>query len=156
MSEVEEMVGVQFARERLSDAWDEGQALVRANYEETGILEGEKCTPDKGFYLNLEAVGKAILFTARIEKKLIGYAIIMLSQHAQYQALLWAMQDVLYVAPEHRGILSARFLEWQDETLEAAGVDIVYRHVNAKKDYSRLLERMMYKEAERGYIRRFQ
>lgn len=145
---------VQFARESVSSVWDEALPLVKANHAETGCLETEDFAPQLNDFDELERAGMLIVFTARDGGFLVGYsAFIIAPKHLHYPRTKWAMQDVLYVAPSHRGITSARFVMWQDKQLTLERVQLVYRHNTFHKDYSRLLLRLGYHAEEVRYVR---
>lgn len=145
---------MQFQRERIVDAWSEMTPLIRANHAETGVLDEREFAPDFDRYQHLEASGIARLFTIRDGMKLVGYAVFLVVPHLHYPDLQWALQDVLFVLPEHRGPRAIRFIRWTDEELKADGAHIVYRHVSKGRDYSRTLERLGYTAAETSFIRR--
>lgn len=128
---------------------------MRANFQETGFFRKEDFKPDRQRYFDLSALGILRHFTIRRAAILVGYAVFMLTPgHLHFPALRWAMQDVLYVAPEHRGIAAVKFIIWQDDALKDDRIDVVYRHVSAKHDYSRTLIRLGYEKVEEAYARR--
>lgn len=145
---------ISFGRELLKDVWLEGVALTRANHAETGVLSAQDFDPDTKRYLTLEQQGLTRLFTMRLGSQLIGYAVFLVVPHLHYPKLLWAMQDVLYVSPDHRGPGAVKFILWTDEELKADGVQVIYRHVSERNDYSRTLLRMGYAPCERSYLKR--
>lgn len=144
-----------FRRESVAECWDESIALMVGNHAETGFMRPEDFKPDRSRYQAMFDLGILSLFTVRIFGALIGYALFVVSIHLHYSDTIWALQDVLYVKPEHRGRTAIRFIRWQDDELAADGVDLCYRHVSERNDYSRTLLRMGYELGERGYIKRF-
>lgn len=145
---------ITFAREQLRDTWDEGASLIKLNNAETGALATEEFAPDAEKYFQLEDLGMVRLYTARICDKLIGYAIFLIQHHLHYPKTRWAIQDVLFISPEYRGLGAVRFILWTDDMLRSDGVHIVFRHVSHKRDYSRTLERLGYGAVETGFMRR--
>lgn len=117
------------------------------------MLSSRDFSPSKERYLSLENVHMTSLFTAREEGKLVGYALFITCAHLQYSNTIWAQQDVMWMHPEHRGIASVNFIQYVDQTLKSDNVDVVLRHVNVMRDYSRTLERMGYKPVETSYIK---
>jgi hypothetical protein len=109
---------------------------------------------DREMYDRLEQVGACRIYTARDAGALVGYAAIMTSPRANhYRRVSWATQDSLYIAKDHRGPLTLRFLMYQDLNLKLDGFHIVYRHDTLCCPYGRLLQHIGYRLNDRGYIR---
>jgi GNAT superfamily N-acetyltransferase len=149
------MTRLAFAEEKVSDAWDEAVALMRANHEETGAGDGEDFKPNRARYEEFWELGLIRAYTARWEGALVGYALFFVTPHLHYPEWLTAQQDVLYVQPSCRGRGAVRFIRWMDDSLKAEGVKLVIRAVSARLDYSRTLERMGYKPLEQVFRRFF-
>lgn len=147
-------MSVTLARESVADIWDEALPLVIANHAETGALPASDFAPKLEVYESLEKAGILRAFTARDAAVLVGYAVFIVSPtHMHYPGTSWAMQDVLYVAPDHRGSMPLRFLKWQDGELHREGVQLVYRHNTLHRDYARLLLHLGYRAEEVRYFR---
>lgn len=142
-----------FQRERISDLWDEAFPLFAAHHNESGVLTPEDLAPSRSRYESLEAIHMSRLFTARHNGELVGYAIFHIMPHLQYSKKMFAMQDVVYMKPEHRGISGTKFLVYTDSELRAERVDVIVRHVASQCDYSRTLSRLGYSAIETAYMR---
>jgi hypothetical protein len=59
--------------------------------------------PDIDTYNTMEVIGALRCFTAREQGRLVGYAVFFIRHNLHYRSSLQAMQDVLFVLPEHRG-----------------------------------------------------
>jgi hypothetical protein len=147
-------LGITLAREAVSEVWEEALPLVTANHNETGALPNADFAPQKATYEALEKAGILKVFTARDAAVLVGYAVFIVSpHHLHYPSTSWAIQDVLYVDPKSRGAMPYRFMAYQDISLRADKVDLVYRHNTLHKDYSRLLLHLGYRAEEVRYFR---
>jgi L-amino acid N-acyltransferase YncA len=146
---------VDFALEPVTEVWDEAVSLTQANHGETGVLDEGPFDPQAESYVNLDTTGLLRLFTMRDEGVLVGYQVFIVSPHLHYPSMLWASQDVVYVAPRCRGRAAVRFMRWVDEQLKNEGAHVILRHVSRKLDFHRTLERMGYYEQEVAYVRRF-
>lgn len=144
----------QFAIEPLYTCWEDAKELTVLHHAEVSMIEPERFAPDHERYLKLEIAGFMRVFTARIDGKLVGYAIFLVVPHLHYGGMVWAAQDVLFVHPDHRGRLSVEFVRWMDEKLAAEGVECIHRHVTEKLDYSGLLRSEGYEKIETGYVKR--
>jgi len=145
---------LKFARELLSDFWDEAISLTRANNEETGAIQGAEFAPDKERYLETERLGFIVSFTLRLAGRLVGYCLMFVSNHLHYPSTVWAVQDTLFVSKSYRGLGAVKFIKWIDSQLKGMSINVVIRQVSSKLDYSRTLERMGYGAIETGFIRR--
>jgi GNAT superfamily N-acetyltransferase len=97
------------------------------------------------------------IYTARLhDGKLIGYAVFLVNTNAHYAGSLQAVQDVLYIDPEHRrGHAALRLLHFSEAELRDEGVQCVYHHVKLNHPaLGVLLERMGYAKIETIYGRR--
>jgi GNAT superfamily N-acetyltransferase len=149
-------VRVEFAEETAEGVWDESIELVSANHEETGVVDGATFAPDRDKYIALNELGTFRVFTARLRGRLVGYSVFMVHESLIYPGETWAVQDVIYVHPEHRGRTAVRFIRTVDKSLhEDLGVKAILRHVSRKLDFGRTLERLGYHEQEVSYLRRF-
>lgn len=147
-------VSYKFASERLATCWDDAQELTVLHHAEVSVIEVERFAPDRERYFQLDNGGIMRTFTARIDGRLVGYAIFLVVPHLHYGAMSWAAQDVLFVHPQHRGRMSVDFIRWMDRELELEGVECIHRHVTEKRDYSGLLESEGYVKIETGYMKR--
>ena len=142
------------ARESISSIWDEAIPLAVENHKEAGALFEDDFNPKLGPYKALEDLGMLKAFSARDGAILVGYAVILVSpSHLHYPKTCWGMQDVMYLKPDHRGIVAAKFIIHQDVALRSDGIDLVYRHTTLHKDYSRLLVRLGYRAEEVRYFK---
>ena len=148
-------MSVVLARESVAAIWDEAAPLALAHHHEVGALPDEDFEMNREGYSKVEAAGITRVFTAReADGKLVGYAVLMSCPGTlQYRKLNWATQDVLYLSPLHRGLLSLRFLIYQDLWLKEEGFHVVYRHDTTSKPYGRILLHIGYRLNDRGYVR---
>lgn len=85
--------------------------------------------------------------------ELVGYAVFFVRGNPHYASSLQAVQDVLFIAPEHRGV-GMRFVAWCDLQLQGEGVQAVYHHVKAAHNWGRALERQGYELVDLIYAKR--
>lgn len=143
-----------FGRERIADAWDEALPLLRENVEETGALPPEEFNPNRELLERFDGEGLLHTYVARVDGRIAGYAVMSVSPHLHFSATVWAIQEVLYVHPDHRGRLAWRFIDWQDFELAKLGTNVILRQVTTRKNYAPLLERLGYVKEATEYVRR--
>lgn len=144
-----------FSRQRIVDCWDEARDLIIANHTETGTFSALDFDPNPGFYFDQERAGRMVLFTMRAAEKLVGYQTFALfPHHPRYtEPKNLALQDVMYVAPAHRGLAVLHFIIFADGELKRDGWRPI-RHSSGKKDISGLLKHADYEPLEQTFIKR--
>lgn len=96
---------VRYATEPLTDQlWDELLPLLVEHYREIAHWHDIPLEPNRAAYEQINAAGMLRAFTARDESgALIGYLCVLVSRSLHYASQIFANQDVLYVAKQHRG-----------------------------------------------------
>ncbi len=90
-------------------------------------------------------------FTARVDTRLIGYALFLCSRHLHYKEALYAYADVIYVAPEHRKSTGAGLglIRFAERTLRGQGVAKIVYHIKLDHDFMPVMQKLGYEERER-------
>lgn len=128
--------------------------LLEAHYQEIAHFKDIKLEPDFEQYIRVEEAGSLRVFTARDEDNaLFGYAIYFVRANIHYKSSVQAVQDILYVHPQYRGI-GAKLIAHADRELAKEGVQAVYHHVKSEHNFGPLLERMGYKLVDLIYAKR--
>ncbi len=145
-----------YAREMVQDLWEELLPLSQRHWEEIAKYKDIPLSPDIETYNKVEILGRLRCYTARKDGVLIGYAWFFVNYNLHYQESLQAVQDVVFLAPEHRkGRIGLQLLRFADEQLKKDGVQVISHHV--KKDHPQLgslLEFMGYEVMDIVYSRR--
>lgn len=147
---------VTFARERIVDVFGDIKPLLQAHWEEIAHYRDIPLNPDYGKYVIAERDGKLRIFTVRKGQELVGYAIYGVTTGIHYSDALIAIQDVLYVKPEHRqGTVGWKLIAFADDQLRAEGVQIVVQHQKiAHPTLGKILQRMGYEQQDVIWTRR--
>ena len=132
--------------------------MLAAHHAETAVFAEEMpLAPNLAAYEKLEQLGMLRVYTARRDGSLIGYSVcyVTTSMHRQ---VVEASEDLLYVAPEHRGkAVGVRLMRFVEAQLAAEGVQVLARRTKAGRpelDLGPMLERMGYAPCETIYVRR--
>ena len=149
---------VDFTRETLTDPFvKELGAMLDAHFDELRFIVGDKADPDWLTYRHAESAGNFVMYTARVAGKLVGYAGFTIARDPHCKSVVRAVQDLVYVTPEHRGrMVGYRLMKYADARLGTLGVDLVMHSVNVNSDFGPMLERMGYEQTEKVYQRRLQ
>jgi hypothetical protein len=147
---------IDFKREPYSDSLiKEMKPLWEEHYEELALHKDFPLSPNLGIYQKCSEIGVLRLFTAREDKKLVGYQIFFVHPHSHFSGAIAAIQDLLFISsPMRRGLIGYQFLKWCDQELTDDGVNLVYQHVKKTHNYGPLLQRLGYAEHDIVYSRR--
>ena len=79
--------------------------MLDAHYQEiTTHKHLTKLKPDYEAYLEMEKDDAIRVFTVRTDDgELIGYFVTFIQPHIHYSDCIYAMNDILYIHPDHRG-----------------------------------------------------
>lgn len=144
------------AQENWEDVQPEIAELCVAHWEEIALDKDIPLSPDWDRYTLLEQAGHLRTYTARVDGELVGYAVFIVSPALHYSTSLQAIQDVIFLHPDHRrGRAGMSLVRLSESSLRDEGVQVVFHH--AKKDHPALgilLERMGYGVADILYKKR--
>lgn len=127
-------------QERIADIRHEVEPILVAHYDEIAHYKDIPLDPDWDWYC-----ASPILrcFTVRIDGALVGYDVYGIGRNKHYRSSVQAVQDIIFVLPQHRGLAGVRLLRFGRAALKAEGVQVAYRH--QKRGHAMLgavLERM--------------
>ena len=144
-----------YARETVAGVLDEIKPLLARHWEEIATYQDIPLDPDYDAYLAAEARGCVRVFTARSDKRLVGYGVFFVG-NLHYRSSRIATQDILFVLPEFRqGRVGYGLVRFISRQLSAEGLQVVYQHVKlAHPALGRLLELDGYEPVETIYARR--
>lgn len=136
-----------FANEPINPAFvEEIKPLISAHWQEIAHFKDIPLDPDFDLYQKIYDSGTLRAFTVRTEEgTLIGYALFFVKVNLHYKSSNQAVQDILFIHPEHRG-MGRKFIAWCDEQLQAEGVQAVYHHMKAAHSFGPMLETIGKKE----------
>ena len=144
---------MEFRRENISALFEEAVPLMVKHYKEIAHYKDIELEPDWDAYNKAEEIDAVRVYTIRDDGQMIGYAIFFFHTNYHYRKSLQAYQDLIFIDPKHRGP-GYKFIKWIDGQLKAEGIQIVYHHVKATKDFGPMLERIGYELVDKIYARR--
>lgn len=144
---------IDFNREPAHLCFKEAMPLIVEYRREINYYTDLELKPGFDAYERLEKSGAIRAFTARKDGKLIGFALFLFYPHMHFNQHIFAMHDILYIDPKHRGF-GYKFLKWCSERLKEEGAKVIYVSVNLNFDFSPILKRLGFEIAEHIYTRR--
>jgi GNAT superfamily N-acetyltransferase len=137
--------GFYVQRERAEDWGEEGLPLFERHREEISQYQDIPLNVDLNWYIEADRLGHLRCYTARLNGDLIGYAVFFLSHNRRYMTSYQAVQDVLFVVPEHRhGRVGLQLIRHAEDALRAEKVQIIYQHSKANREEGKLFEKLGY------------
>lgn len=144
---------VVYQRENMKTIFSEGFHLLEKHFHEIAHYQDIDLAPDQDAYYHAERMGNVEVFTAREGSALIGYAIFFIRQNMHYKKSKQAVQDVVFIQKDKRG-LGLNFIKWCDLQLKERGVQVVMHHVKTAHDWGPALEKIGYEFVDKIYARR--
>ena len=141
---------LKFKREQAQVCFAEAIPLIERYREEVKYYTNLNLKPGFDRYEQLENAGALRAYTARLDDKLIGFAVFHFYPHLHFSEDIFAMHDILYITPEHRGF-GQKFLKWCNDRLEEDGASVLYYSVSLNYNYGSMLKRLGFELADHLY-----
>lgn len=137
------------AIENFNEAWPELEPLCRRHYGEMQARMAAEGMRIGDFKPRLNVYGKAehlLCFVVRIEEEAVGYAFIWITQDMHNSEPI-AMEDTIYMRPDHRNGIGRKFTRHILAELKARGC--VRAHVTIATDLrvAKMCERVGFKRS---------
>lgn len=125
------MSEIVFAREPLAAMLDSGlEALLRAHWKEVALDQDVIAyNPDWDEYLACEARRSFVAWSLRKDGELIGYNAFFVIRAMHYKDHAFAMNDVIYLKPDERGVEGLAMILLTERDLRDMGVSKAFYHV---------------------------
>lgn len=144
---------IAYQQEFLASCRAEAEPLLARHWEEIALHRDLiPLAPDWDAYAELEAAGVLRIFTARCAEALVGYFAVFVRPHLHYRHHVYAFNDVLFLAPEHRkGWTAAGLIRFAETCLREDGVTVLVVNTKRHRPFDVLLDRLGYGAAETVY-----
>lgn len=119
---------ITYQKEWFETVYDLAQDHIQNNLEENMQFK-DKLQPGIDYFLydTMENHCLLVVYTARDENTIIGYAVFLIGPTTHYINGKQAVNDALYVDPKHRGTdVAFNLLKFAEEELKASGVHVMY------------------------------
>ena len=141
------------AVEIYEDIIEELKPLLEEHWKEIALYQ-DKFSLDPAYdkYQDMSDAGSLNIVTCRIDDEIVGYFIAFISKHLHYKETTYATNDILYLAPEHRGgELAYKIFSFAEQTLKDLGVDVLTLSMKTILPFDSLCEALGYTYVERTY-----
>lgn len=141
---------ITYQREALCTIAMDVDELLEMHYEELTLNKDRiRLAPIWSRYAALEAAEAFVAFTARKDGELIGYSAFFVNRHLHYEDIVSAVNDVLFLHPDHRlGMTGVKLIKFSEQQLQSMGAHKVIWHAKHNTTLIPLLQRMGYVSEE--------
>lgn len=146
---------ITYQQESLVTCHKEAQGLIQDHWVEIANNKDViKLNPDWEAYFALEDQGRLKVFTARQEDILVGYFVVLVHNHLHYKDHLYAFNDVIYIAKEHRkGFVGPNLIRFAEDCLKEDGVSVMVVNTKTHKPFDKVLSWLGFKHTENIYTK---
>jgi GNAT superfamily N-acetyltransferase len=146
-------MSITYQQEFLDTVEKDIKPLIEEHWEEIALNKSViKLNPDWEAYHSLEDNGILKVFTARSDKELIGYFVVLIRNHIHYKDHIFAANDVLFLKQEYRkGLTGAKLMKFAEKCLKEDGVSVLVVNTKRHKPFDGLLEWLGYSHVENVY-----
>lgn len=147
--------GFKIQVESFYDVKDHMDELFYRHWEEIAVNRDKiKLNPDWSFYEQVYLSGNLGIYTVRKDNNLVGYFVVITREHPHYRDHIFAVNDIIYIAPEYRkGLLGYRLIKFAEEDLAKRGVSVLSINTKTHKPFDALLEKAGFNLTERLYTK---
>lgn len=133
----------------------EGIHLFIEHYKDIAVHQDKVIlNPDVPRYMAMEAAGILLPISAREDGGLIGYSVSVLLPSLHYKDHIYAMNDVIFVAKEHRkGTVGIRLIKFTEEELRKRDVSVYCINSKVHAPFFSVLERLGFTDTEHQYTK---
>ena len=143
-----------FIREKFEHVIKEVEPMLEDHYKEVAMYTDKiALDPDYTVYKELQKQDKLWWFTWREEGEIKGYNVFMVQPHPHYKSTTYAMNDIVYIAPEQRhSTETVEFFKHCEEVLRSeAKADVITYHMKVLKTFQTLMTALEFDHAEHLY-----
>lgn len=146
---------ITYQQEFLDSCKKDCQELIRLHWEEIALnKEKIKLNPDWNAYNKLEESGSLKIFTARSDKELVGYFVVLVGRNLHYKDHIFAENDILYLHKDYRkGYTGIKLIKFAEKCLKEDGVSILKVNTKIHQPFDKLMSFLKFNLIERVYTK---
>jgi GNAT superfamily N-acetyltransferase len=143
--------------EPMPEILDEIRPLLTRHWQEIATYPDIPLDPDFAAYDAIERAGLLVTYTVRENGVLIGYALFIIRpSHMHYKGHGWAINDIVWLSPEHRGQkIGEQLMDFVERDMAMRGIAVLHMRTKVLHPHlARLLDRRGYRLIEYGHEKR--
>lgn len=144
---------ITYQKDTVEDVFrDIGETFVKHHEEVESFSKEVPLDIDRGQFEVLEAAGVLHTVSVRDDGNLIGYYVSMLTPHPHHKGSLFAVNDILYIAPEYRSSgVAAGMISFAEEDLRGIGVTVMSFSMKTAHPFKSLADYLGFEETDIVY-----
>jgi len=144
---------ITYQEESFADSFEEMKHLFDAHWSEIAMYKDKfKLNPDYDKYCTLESIGCLHTVTARNESGIIGYFLSFIQPHMHYMDCLTAINDIVFIHPDHRkGLVGYKLFKVAEKLIKAKGVHVMVINSKVKQDFEPIMTKLGFDRFEYSY-----
>jgi GNAT superfamily N-acetyltransferase len=144
-----------FSVEKYADVIAEAKPLLVAHWEEVALFKDRiKLAPDFDKYEQMEKVGGLHICTVRVDGRMVGYHVAIVSRHPHYMNDIFSLTDIFFVAPDYRrGQLGLDFFRFIENEMKKLGVSKMMAGTKLHRDLDIMFRRLGWSPTDRMYAK---
>lgn len=143
---------MKYAKENFHDVIEELKPHLHEHYKEVAMYQDKiDLDPNYEAYGMAQTNGMLHIYTMREDDKLVGYNIFFVQSHPHYNSTVWAVNDIVYVAPEYRHTPDTLFFFAYCEVQLKAVASVITYHMKVMKTFQMLMNGLGMDHAEHMY-----
>ncbi len=146
-----------FAVETYAEVIGDLRPLLELHWREIALFQDDiPLDPDWEFYSKANAAGLVRCYTARLDGALIGYTIFVVRDRHPHYNHRWAVEDIVWIHPDHRNLgVATGLFDFFETDLRKGGPVVLHLTTKiAHPALAVLLGLRGYDEVERGFSKR--
>jgi len=146
---------LKFSVEKYEEMIAEAIPLFTRHWEEIALFKDKiRFAPDYSKYEALEAAGGLHICTVRVDGRLVGYHVALVTPHPHYMNDLMSLTDIFYIHPDHRkGLTGFIFFRFIEAELKKLGVSKMMAGTKLNKDLGVMFDRLGWTPTDRMYAK---
>jgi len=147
---------ITYQAEKLETCLEEMKPLLTEHWEEVAWYKDEiEFKPDYDKYYQIEALGMLHVVTVRDGGELIGYNLNFINAHLHYSDHKYAVNDIIFLKPEHRhASIAIELMAITEKELRELGVSVMTMHMKVDHPFKSLMEQVDFARQEYIYSKR--
>lgn len=139
-------------KEHIIDIAEDILPMLHDHWEEVAVYKDKQpLDPDWDWYEKATDSGICQTLVFRLGDEIVGYSIFFVKPHPHYRNHKYAVNDIVYIKPEHRKEYSAGLFKAVEGYWKSEGVDVITYHMKVHKPWHRLMEGLEYDHQEHLY-----
>ena len=146
---------MKYQHEKYHDVIEELKPHLHEHYKEVAMYQDKiDFDPNYEAYGVAQDNGMLYIYTMRDEDELVGYNIFFVQTHPHYSSNMFAVNDIVYIAPNYRHkVDTLGFFAYCENSLKELGVDVMTYHMKVLKTFEMLMKTLEMDHAEHMYTK---